>query len=142
MIYGVLLILSWCVAMVAAGAVPVDVRIVWVLGAVAVFGCGSLLCESRSGAIAEAAAPSEQRGVYLAAFQYSFTAAQLLAPLLVSLFAIGTWVPWSIVASALMVGAVTIARLSRSMPAQAVHILPASGGQPPLHGRSGVSGSG
>ena len=120
MAIGVVLILVWCGAMLGVAWLPHGQRAGFALLLTVVFALGSLLCDSRTGAMAEAAAPPAQRGVYLAAFQYSFAFAQLLAPLLAGLFSLGHWVPWGLVAVSLLAGLGLLTWLDRHLPAHAV----------------------
>ncbi|WP_187279546.1 MFS transporter [Quadrisphaera setariae] len=92
----------------------------WVLASMVLLAGGSLLFGSRVNALAEAAAPQASRGRHLAAFQYAFTAAGLLAPLLVSAMAVGLWLPWLVVGAAAALGAAVIPLVGRRLPQHAV----------------------
>lgn len=67
-------------------------------------------------ALVQAVAPAELRARYLALSQYSFTAAQLLAPGVVGLFALSPSAPWAVVAAAAALGAAAALRLRRRLP--------------------------
>jgi hypothetical protein len=56
----------------------------------------------------------------LATFQYAFTTAGLLAPLVVALFAVATWLPWLVVAVSATFALSTLPWLARTLPARAV----------------------
>lgn len=92
----------------------------WALASLVLLAGGSLLFGSRVNALAEAAAPAASRGRHLAAFQYAFTAAGLLAPLLVSAMAVGLWLPWLVVGAAAAVGAAAVPLVGRRLPQHAV----------------------
>jgi len=62
-------------------------------------GRGQLVSTGRINALAEAAAPDAPGLAYLAAFQYAFTIAGVLAPAVVALFSVTPWLPWLVVAA-------------------------------------------
>jgi MFS family permease len=88
----------WCLASVAAIVVPPGGRAVVLLVATVMLGCGCLLSGPRGVALAEATAPPPARGRYLAAYQYAFTIAGIVAPALVALYSVALWLPWLLVA--------------------------------------------
>jgi MFS family permease len=53
-----------------------------------------------SGALSEALPPRESRATYMATYQYAFTAAQVVAPAVVALFAVSSWLPWAVLVAA------------------------------------------
>ncbi|WP_146211291.1 MFS transporter [Quadrisphaera granulorum] len=112
---------GWAVASGAAIWLPSSWVGPWALASMVLLAAGSLLFGSRVNALAEAAAPAASRGRHLAAFQYAFTAAALLAPLLVSAMAVGLWLPWLVVGAASAVGAAAILFVGRRLPQHAVH---------------------
>jgi hypothetical protein len=103
----------WCLASVAAIIVPPGGRAVVLLAATVMLGCGCLLSGPRGVALAEAAAPPPARGRYLAAYQYAFTIAGIVAPALVALYSVALWLPWLLVACC---AAAAIAALSELRP--------------------------
>jgi MFS family permease len=76
------------------------------------------LLYSRMNALAEATAPPEYRGRYLAAFQMAFTIAALLAPAVVGLSVHGAGLPWAIVALCSATAAAAYPSLGRSLSAR------------------------
>lgn len=117
---GAVLFAVWCATTVAAPLVPAPARTGWLLGATVVLVAASLLVTSRVNAVAEAAAPPSARGRHLAAFQYAFTVAALVAPLLVALSAVARWLPWVVAAGCSLVAAAALPVVGRRLPAQAV----------------------
>jgi MFS family permease len=110
----------WCVSAATALALPTGWAAPWLLGTTLLLIAGSLFADTRANAIAEAAAPAQSRGRYLATFQYAFTTAGLLAPLVVALFAVATWLPWLVVAVSAMLAIGALPWLTRSLPAHAI----------------------
>lgn len=100
------LLVVWCALCLAAAALPAGWRPAWLLGTALVLAASGVLFAARVNALAVALAPPATRGRHLAAFQYAFTVAQVLAPAVVALFAVGVWVPWTVVAACAGVGAV------------------------------------
>jgi MFS family permease len=110
----------WCVASVAAVLVPQGWRPAYVLACTVVVTAASLLVGTRANALAEAAAPRPVRGRYLAAFQYAFTTAGVVAPAVVALFSVASWLPWLLVACCAGLAIPGLGWLSRRLPAHAV----------------------
>lgn len=79
---------AWCAASLAAAALPPGWRAAGLLAATVLMAAAGLLFQSRPNALAEAAAPAELRGRYLAAFQYAFTVPGVVAPAVVALFSV------------------------------------------------------
>jgi MFS family permease len=80
-----------------------------------------------SNALGAAAAPPEARGRYMAAFQYGFTFATIVAPVLfTSLFDYRPQAPWTVLAVLTALAAVAMPALGRALPADAVRA-PAAG---------------
>ncbi len=61
-----------------------------------------------SGALSEALPPRGERAAYMATFQYAFTAAQVLAPAAVALFAVSAWLPWAVVTASSLAGVLVL----------------------------------
>jgi hypothetical protein len=104
------LVVVWCALCLAALALPAGWLIAWLLMATLVLAASELFFGARVNALAVDRAPAETRGRHLAAFQYAFTAAGVLAPAVVALFAVGRWAPWVVVAACAGVGAWAFAR--------------------------------
>jgi MFS family permease len=110
----------WCLASVGVLLVPQSWQVPYLLITTLVYAAGDLVFGPRSGALAEAAAPPEAKGRYLAAFQYAFTVAQVLAPAVVSLFSVSTWLPWVLVGGCACFAVLGLGRLGPKLPATAV----------------------
>ncbi len=119
MMLGAAVGLVWCLLSLAALVVPDGWQAAWLLGTVPVLAAGSLLFGPRANAVAEAAAPRAVRGRYLAAFQYAFTVAGIVAPAVVALFALGAWVPWAVVCAATGLGIGGLGWVTRRLPTHA-----------------------
>lgn len=111
----------WCLDCLAALAVPGSWRPGWLLASTLLLAAAQMLVLTRANAVAEAVAPRARRGQYLAAFQYAFTVAQVLAPAVVALFAAGPWAPWVLVGSAAAAASVGLRWITRRLPAYAVY---------------------
>jgi MFS family permease len=84
-----------------------------------------------SNALAAEASPSQARGRYLAAFQYSFTFASMAAPVFFTgLLEVGSAVPWLVLAAANLISIAGMRYLERVLPESAVQDRPraAAGG--------------
>lgn len=114
------LYIAGCAASLAAVVVPPGWRPLELFGATLVLGAAGLLFAARTNALAEAAAPEAARGRYLAAFQYAFTIAGVIAPGVVALFSVAVWLPWLLVATCCGVAILALRGLSGRLPARAV----------------------
>jgi MFS family permease len=114
------LYIAGCAASLAAILVPPGWRPLELFGATLVLGAAGLLFAARTNALAEAAAPGAARGRYLAAFQYAFTIAGVIAPGVVALFSVAVWLPWLLAAACCGLAIVALRRLSARLPARAV----------------------
>jgi len=114
------LYIAGCAANLAAILVPPGWRPLELFGATLVLGAAGLLFAARTNALAEAAAPEAARGRYLAAFQYAFTIAGVIAPGVVALFSVAVWLPWLLAAACCGLAIVALRRLSGRLPARAV----------------------
>ncbi|MEV4050951.1 MFS transporter [Amycolatopsis sp. NPDC049688] len=110
----------WCVVSLGVLLVPDGWQVPYLLGSTLVFAAGDLVFGPRSGALAEAAAPPVARGRYLAAYQYAFTVAQVLAPAVVSLFSVADWLPWVLVGACAGLAVAGLGMLGSRLPASAV----------------------
>jgi MFS family permease len=119
MTYAAGLYMVWCLACLGAVLVPAGWRPAYLLATMAPLAAATLT-GSRANALAEAAAPRAARGRYLAAFQYSYTAAGVAAPGVVALFSTGIWLPWLIVAVAAAIAGCALPYLAGRLPHHAV----------------------
>ncbi|QRP46230.1 MFS transporter [Amycolatopsis sp. FDAARGOS 1241] len=117
---GSALFAAWCVVSLGVLLVPPSWQAGYLLVATLVYAAGDLVFGPRSGALAEAAAPPEAKGRYLAAFQYAFTFAQVVAPVVVSLFSVSSWLPWVLVGGCACLAVVGLGRLGPRLPRDAV----------------------
>lgn len=120
MTVGTGLYVVWCLLSVATLVVPPAWQTAWLLGSVLVLSAGSLVFGPRANALAEAAAPRATRGRHLAAFQYAFTLAGIVAPGVVALFTLGAWVPWALLAVTTTIGMLGLRWLAPRLPEHAV----------------------
>lgn len=121
MAWGAAAYVVWSVLTLLAAVLPMQLRASWILGATLVLAAANLLFGARANALAEAAAPRASRGRHLAAFQYAFTIAGVLAPAVVSLFTVAIWLPWALVAVCAGLAALALPRLGSYLPAHAVN---------------------
>ncbi|MEU5258357.1 MFS transporter [Amycolatopsis sp. NPDC021455] len=117
---GSALFAAWCLVSLGVLVVPGDWRVAYLLASTLVFAAGDLVFGPRSGALAEAAAPPVARGRYLAAYQYAFTVAQVIAPVVVSLFSVADWLPWVLVGACAGLAVAGLGTLGTRLPASAV----------------------
>lgn len=117
---GVVLTIVWCAMCAGAPLIGTSWQPVWLLAATVVLAASALLIGTRVMTMAEASAPVQAHGRYMATVQYSFNVAQLLAPLLVGLFALVLWVPWAAVALASAVALLLLPWLALRLPTAAV----------------------
>lgn len=105
---------AWALAMLGAAMVQPSWLVAYLLITVVLLAAGTLI-GNRVNALAEAAAPRANRGRYLAAFQYAFTAAGVAAPGVVALFAVGPWLPWLVVAATATISVAAMPYLARNL---------------------------
>ncbi|OXM70194.1 MFS transporter [Amycolatopsis vastitatis] len=117
---GSALFAAWCLVSLGVLVVPDEWIVVYLLASTLVFAAGDLVFGPRSGALAEAAAPPVARGRYLAAYQYAFTVAQVIAPVVVSLFSVANWLPWVLVGACAGLAVAGLGMLGSRLPASAV----------------------
>ncbi|HYJ67832.1 MAG TPA: MFS transporter [Nocardioidaceae bacterium] len=70
-----------------------------------------------AGALSEALPPTQRRAGYMSTYQYAFTTAQAVAPAVVALFAVASWLPWAVVAACSLAATAVIGWLGRTIPA-------------------------
>jgi len=117
---GSALFAAWCLVSLGVLLVPDGWRVAYLLASTLIFAAGDLVFGPRSGALAEAAAPPMARGRYLAAYQYAFTVAQVLAPAVVALFSVADWLPWVLVGTCAGLAVAGLGMLGSRLPADAV----------------------
>jgi MFS family permease len=113
---GALLFALWASAMVAIEWLPSAAVVAYAVGCWLLLVAGAKVFFPVSGALSEALPPRASRAVYMATFQYAFTAAQVLAPAVVGLFAVASWLPWAVVAGAALTGVPVLGWLGRVIP--------------------------
>jgi hypothetical protein len=69
-----------------------------------------------AGALSESLPPPGRRAGYMATYQYAFTTAQVMAPAVVALFAVASWLPWIVLAAASLVAVAILGWLGRTIP--------------------------
>ncbi|HEX5120489.1 MAG TPA: MFS transporter [Pseudonocardiaceae bacterium] len=125
-IISAVLYVVWCAVSLGAAGLPAAGRPALLLAGMSVVATATLFL-TRANALAEAIAPRELRGRYLAAFQYAYTAAGIAAPGVAGLFTIGTWLPWLIVAGCAALAAAAIPYVASSLPSHDQVTSPADG---------------
>jgi MFS family permease len=109
----------WCAASAATALAPAGLVVPSLAGVVVCFSVAEMVYGPSSNALAADAAPTGSRGTYLAAFQYSFAAANILAPSLFGLlFSRDRLLPWIVVGLLAALAAVLMRHLERSLPAR------------------------
>lgn len=119
--FGSLLYALWWLGCLGALLVPRAAQPVYLLAVTLIIATANLVFGPRANALAEAAAPRAARGRYLAAFQYAFTTAQVIAPAVVALFSVAVWLPWVVVAACAVLAVFGLSGLAARLPAHAVH---------------------
>lgn len=114
-----LIVAAWCAASAAATLLPASARPSYLLACTLLIAAANLVSSGRANALAEAAAPRQARGRYLAAFQYAFTLAGVIAPGVVALFSVAVWLPWLLVALLALTGGLAMRTVASRLPAQA-----------------------
>lgn len=114
------LYIAWSLASLAALLLPSEWQAMWLVLSTLLLVAAGLINGTRANALAEAAAPAPVRGQYLAAFQYAFAIPELVAPLVVSLFVVGPWMPWLVLVAVACLGLLAMPYLSRRLPAHAI----------------------
>jgi len=126
---GAVVFVVWAVLSVSAVWLPDGWRTPWLIATTLLLAAGNLMSGTRVNALAEAAAPLATRGRHLAAFQYAFTVAGVVAPAIVALFAVSTWAPWLVVGTAAAISAVSLPMLAHRLPQHAVDGRPGVAGE-------------
>ncbi|MEV0388524.1 MFS transporter [Nonomuraea sp. NPDC050643] len=107
----------WCAASAAAALLPSGALVPFLVAVVVCYTLAEMIYGPASNALAADAAPAGSRGTYLAAFQYSFAGANIVAPGLFGLlFSQDRLLPWLAVGLLAALGAVLMLRLERRLP--------------------------
>jgi len=138
---GAVLYVAWCAVSLAAILLPPAWRPADLMMAVVLLAAAGLVCGPRAGALAASVAPPQARGRYLAAFQYAFTGAGVLAPAVAALASVAVWLPWLLVATGAGVAIVGLQWLAGRMPADALMAAEAGAVSPPDGSPSGTPAS-
>jgi len=117
---GAVLYVAWCAVSLAAILLPPAWRPADLMMAVVLLAAAGLVCGPRAGALAASVAPPQARGRYLAAFQYAFTGAGVLAPAVAALASVAVWLPWLLVATGAGVAIGGLQWLAGRLPADAL----------------------
>jgi hypothetical protein len=116
----------WCAVSLAAVTVPPAWRTAVLLLAQVALAAAGLVAGPRQLALAEAVAPPQARGRYLAAFQYAFAGAQVAGPAVVALYSVADWLPWAVTAGCAGLAFVGFRALTNRLPAAV--LMPVPGG--------------
>ena len=115
----------WGLAMAALSPGRLGVLAALLIAATLLFTVAGLVHAPASAALAAAVAPAAARGRYLAAFQYSFAIASMVAPALFStLHEAGTAVPWLTLALLNAVAVAGVLMVERRLPHGALRPVP------------------
>lgn len=116
---------SAALALLRSGAAGWGVPLV---AGAALFYCAATIIHAPvSMALAEAVAPREARGRYLAGFQYSFTLAEIIAPaFFTSLFARWDGLPWLVLACVSVLTGLGLLALEQRLPRSALRMRPST----------------
>lgn len=119
---GVVVLLLWAVVSGLAIYVPGSLRTPLVLVLAVIVAVANVIPMARLAAMAEATAPEPQKGRFLAMFQYPFSVAQVVGPLLASLLAVAAWLPWVVMSVGLVVALAVLGWLRTTLPREAVFV--------------------
>ena len=109
---------GWAALMTGMLIVPAPLLLPYAVATWLVLVLANKIFYPLAGALSEALPPRAGRAGYMATYQYSFTAAQVLAPAVVALFALSGWLPWVAVAVAAVASWALFGRLGRAMPVE------------------------
>ncbi|WP_165945658.1 MFS transporter [Micromonospora sp. KC606] len=119
----------WGLATLSARHVPEALAAPACIVAVLCYSAAQMLHAPASTAMASDAAPIDVRGRYLASFQYSFSIAGMIAPLMfTSLLAVGADVPWVVISAAAIGTIPLLMAVAPRLPAAAL-----TGNRNPTH---------
>ncbi|MEH1099798.1 MFS transporter [Micromonospora sp. CPCC 205561] len=112
---------AWGLAMATVGPGSIGVVVALLTATTLLFTVAELVHAPASAALAAAVAPDATRGRYLAAFQYSFALASMVAPAFFgTLYEVDTAAPWLVLALLNAVGGVGVLLLERALPPAAL----------------------
>ncbi|WP_247706287.1 MFS transporter [Streptomyces liliiviolaceus] len=107
----------WCAASASAVLLPSRALVPFLVAVVVCYTLAEMVYGPASNALAADAAPTGSRGTYLAAFQYSFAGANVLAPTLFGvLFSRDRLLPWLAVGLLAALGAALMLLLAPRLP--------------------------
>ncbi|MEV0878556.1 MFS transporter [Micromonospora echinofusca] len=130
----------WGVAMATLGPGRLGVVAALLVAATLLFTVAEVVHAPASAALAAAAAPVAARGRYLAAFQYSFALASMVAPAFFgTLYEVGTAAPWLTLALLNALGVVGVLLLERRLPPAALRDPPRAAGERPRAGANATT---
>jgi len=95
---------AWSVAAIAMLGLPASWVVPYGLLVLVLLVVGNKVVYPMTAALSEALAPRHARAGYLATYQYSFTLAQTVGPLVVALFAVAAWAPWAVLVGTNLAG--------------------------------------
>ncbi|MEU6075278.1 MFS transporter [Micromonospora sp. NPDC047074] len=122
---------AWGLAMATVGPGSLGMVVALLTATTLLFTVAELVHAPASAALAAAVAPAAARGRYLAAFQYSFAIASMIAPAFFgTLYEIGTAAPWLVLALLNAAGTGGILLLERILPPAALRETPAAAPRP------------
>jgi len=105
---GGLVYLGWSLAAMAMLALPSSWVVPYGLLVLVLLVAGNKVVYPMSAALSDALAPRHARAGYLATYQYAFTLAQSVGPLVVALFALADWAPWGVLVGTNLAGVLVL----------------------------------
>ncbi|MEZ2390479.1 MFS transporter [bacterium RCC_150] len=120
MVMAAALLTGWGVGMALLLVLPSEFRPIVLIAVTMLLSGGSLLGGPRVFSALAELAPPEQKGAYFSLFQYSFTAAALVAPLFSGLIPFAPWAPWAMNATLVVLALPAINALRKSVPLAAL----------------------
>ncbi|GAA4958640.1 MFS transporter [Actinoplanes utahensis] len=112
---------GWSLATLGARHVPAALAVATCAVAILCYSAAQMLHAPASTAMAADASPADVRGRYLASFQYSFSIANMVAPLMFStLLAVGPDVPWLVIATCAVATVPLLMVIAPRLPAVAL----------------------
>jgi MFS family permease len=115
---GAAVLCGWALMCLAMIWLPSDgvVLVAYAVVAWVVWVAGNKIFYPVAAGLSEAMPPRASRAGYMATYQYAFTTAQVVAPAVVALFAVSSWLTWVVVAVSAASGCLVVSALSRSLP--------------------------
>jgi hypothetical protein len=115
---GAIMYTAFSVALMAVLQVPAGWTVPYICAAWLLVVAANKVFYPIAGALSEAVPPRGARSGYMATFQYAFTTAQVLAPVVVGLFAVAAWLPWAVIAASSLVGFLILQWLGGAIPGE------------------------